>query len=129
MRDLQNLSPRERQIMDAVYRLGEAAVAEVRDEIPDPPGYDAVRTTMRLLEQKGFLKHRREGPRYLYRPVLKKGMVRERALEKVVRTFFDGSASAAALALLDSESTKLGEEEIESLRDLIARAESRRGEG
>lgn len=126
MSDLAQLSPRERQIMEAVFRRGEATVVEVRDEIPDPPGYDAVRTTMRLLEEKGFLLHRQEGPRYVYRAALDKGTVRHGALENLVRTFFDGSAWSAAVALLELESPEPAEEEIEDLRALIAEAE--RGE-
>lgn len=122
---LEKLSPRERQIMEAIYRLGEATVADVRGEIADPPGYDAVRTTMRLLESKGFLRHRKHGPRYVYRAAVDKSAVRKRALESVVRTFFDGSAWSAALALLRSEGAGPDDVEIEELRSLVAEAERR----
>ena len=92
------LSRRERQILDAVYRLGEGTVADVREQIPDPPGYDSIRTTMRLLEEKGILSHRSDGPRYVYQATVEKGAARRSALHELVRTFFDGSAEAAALA-------------------------------
>ena len=113
------LSRRERQIAEALYRLGEGTVAEVRDEIPDPPGYDAVRTTMRLLEQKGVLSHRREGQRYVYRPVVEKGEARSGALREMVRTFFDGSAGAAALALVKLARGEATDAELEGLRRLL----------
>lgn len=102
--------------MEAVYRRGEATVAEVRDEIPDAPGYDAVRTTMRLLEDKGVLRHRRDGQRYVYRAVVEKTRARQGALRDLVRTFFDGSAEAAALALLKLERGEEADAEIERLR-------------
>lgn len=122
---MQKLSPRERQIMDAVYRLGEGTVAEVRDEIQEPPGYDAVRTTMRLLEDKGLLRHRQDGPRYVYRAAIDKDAASETVLENVVRTFFDGSAWAAAVALLRLQRGEPDDKEIEDLRSLIAEAERR----
>ena len=114
------LSRRERQILEAVYRLGEATVAEVREEIPDPPGYDSIRTTMRLLEDKGILRHRPDGPRYVYSATVEKGAARRTALDDLVRTFFDGSAEAAALALLELEREEVGDEEIERLRRRLA---------
>lgn len=113
-----HLSRRERQILEGVYRLGEATVAEVRVLLPDPPGYDAVRTTMRLLEEKGVLRHRREGQRYIYRATVEKGAARQGALKDLVRTFFDGSAEAAALALLELEG-RASTDEIERLRSRI----------
>jgi BlaI family transcriptional regulator, penicillinase repressor len=110
------LSRRERQILDAVWRLGEGTVAEVREHIPDPAGYDSVRTTMRLLEDKGVLHHRRDGQRYVYRATVEKGAARQTALHELVRTFFDGSAEAAALALLEMDREEVGDEEIDLLR-------------
>jgi predicted transcriptional regulator len=119
----QRLSGRERQIVEAVYQLGEGTVAQVRERMPDPPGYDAVRTTMRLLTEKGVLRHRRDGQRYIYRPAVEKGKATQRALTDLVRTFFDGSAEAAALALLKLGGDELADTEIESLRLRLRRAE------
>jgi predicted transcriptional regulator len=118
------LSRRERQIVEAVYRLGEGTVAEVREQIPDPPGYDSIRTTMRLLEDKGVLSHRRDGQRYVYRATVEKGAARESALHELVRTFFDGSAEAAALALLALDRDEVGEDEILRLRSRLYEDES-----
>lgn len=113
------LSRRERQVVEAVYRLDEATVAEVQAELADPPGYDAVRTTLRLLEEKGVLRHRRRGQRYVYRPVMAKSRARQGALRELVRTFFEGSAEAAALALLKLEHGDGAGEEIDRLRRLV----------
>jgi predicted transcriptional regulator len=114
------LSRRERQILEAVYRLGDATVANVRADIPDPPGYDSIRTTMRLLEEKGILRHRRDGQRYVYSATVEKGAARRSALNELVHTFFDGSAEAAALALLELDREEVGDEEIERLRRRLA---------
>jgi BlaI family transcriptional regulator, penicillinase repressor len=117
------LSRRERQILEGVYRLGEATVAEIRAQLPDPPGYDSVRTTMRLLEDKGVLRHRRDGQRYVYRATLEKGKARQGALRELVRTFFDGSAEAAALALLELDGSGQGDE-IGDLRRRLSQHEA-----
>jgi predicted transcriptional regulator len=116
----EQLSRRERQILEAVYRLGEATVAEVREEIPEPPGYDSIRTTMRLLEDKGILRHRSDGQRYVYSATVEKGAARRTALNELVRTFFDGSAEAAALALLELGRGDASDDEIERLHRRIA---------
>lgn len=113
------MTRRERQIVEAVYRLGDATVAEVQEEIADPPGYDSVRTMMRLLEEKGVLRHRRDGQRYVYRPVVEKAQARQGALRELVRTFFDGSAEAAALALLKLERGEPTDAELARLRRLL----------
>lgn len=118
------LARRERQIVEAVYRLGEATVAEVQKEIADPPGYDSVRTSMRLLEEKGVLRHRRDGQRYVYRPVVEKAQARQGALRELVRTFFDGSAEAAALALLRLERGGATDAELARLRRLLEEDEA-----
>lgn len=96
----QTLSPRERQILDAVYALEEATVEAVRARMPDPPGYDAVRTTMRILEEKGLLAHRRDGKRYVYRPTVPPRRARRQAMEHLAETFFGASPEVAALAFL-----------------------------
>src|SRR5438128_478613 len=98
------LSRRERQIMDVIYRRGRATAAEVLEELPDPPSYSAVRALLRLLEEKGHVKHEQDGPRYVFTPTVTRERARRSALKHVVRTFFDGSATDAVAALLDGDS-------------------------
>jgi predicted transcriptional regulator len=113
---LQNqLSRRERQIMDILYRLGEAGAAEVVAHLPDRPAYNSVRVTLGILERKGVVRHRQEGSRYVYSPTQPAEAVRESALRHLGRTFFRGSPSKAVLTLLDSPSTRLSEEELNEL--------------
>jgi predicted transcriptional regulator len=114
------LGKRERQIMDAVYRLGRATVAEVRAELPDPPSYSAVRGMMRFLEEKGQLRHVQEGVRYVYIPTVAPSKARKSALEKLVHTFFGGSAREAAAALI--EDADLEKEDLDRLQTLIDKA-------
>ncbi len=109
------LSRRERQIMDALFRRGEATVAEVMDEMPDPPSYSAVRATLRILEEKGHVVHRQDGPRYVYLPAVEPAEARQDALEHLVRTFFHGSAEQAAVALLRMSDAELSDADIERL--------------
>jgi BlaI family transcriptional regulator, penicillinase repressor len=120
------LSRRERQIMDVIYRRGRATAAEVLEDLPDPPGYSAVRALLRLLEEKGHVRHEQDGPRYIYAPTVNRERARKSALKHVVRTFFDGSATDAVAALLDSEG-KLDSAELDRLSAMIeqARAEGR----
>jgi predicted transcriptional regulator len=116
------LSARERQIMDAIYSRGEATVAEVMQALPNPPGYSAVRGLLRILEEKGHLEHREEGRRYVYLPTVPRGRAQRSALERVLNTFFAGSASQAVAALLDMEADRLTEEELAELASLVERA-------
>lgn len=116
------LSRRERQIMDVIYRHGQATAQEVLDHLPDPPSYSAVRTLLRVLEEKGHVRHRQDGPRYVYLPIVSRDKARESALRQVVRTFFDDSAEQAVAALLDMSSSKLSERELSRLATLIDRA-------
>jgi BlaI family penicillinase repressor len=109
------LSRRERQIMDVLYRLGEAGAAEVVDHLSDRPPYNSVRVTLGILERKGVIRHRREGNRYEYRPTVPAEAMQESALRHLVRTFFRGSSSKAVLTLLDSPSTRLSKEELNEL--------------
>jgi predicted transcriptional regulator len=120
------LSRRERQIMDVLYALGQATVSEVLERIPDPPSYSAVRATMRVLEEKGEVVHLQDGPRYLYRPVTPQDSARTAALRHLVRTFFGGSAEAAAAALLRLNETRLPDADLDRL---AAKVESARDEG
>ena len=116
------LSRRERQIMEIVYRLGSATAAEVLESIPDPPSYSAVRAMMRILEEKGHLTHRHDGPRYVYSPVVPRAAARQSALRSLVKTFFDGSATQAVAALLDMSESRLSGDEAEQLGRLIEKA-------
>lgn len=121
-----DLGRRERQIMDVVYRRGRATVADVQERLPDPPSYSAVRAMLGKLEAKGVLTHEEEGPRYVYLPTKPREEARERVLERMIRTFFDGSAARAAAAILELESTEASEEELE---ELLARIEAARERG
>ena len=116
------LSRRERQIMDILYRLGEAGAAEVVEHLSDRPAYNSVRVTLGILERKGVVGHRREGTRYIYSPIVPPERARESALRHVVRTFFRGSPSKAVLTLLDSPSTRLSQEELNELAAWIEAA-------
>lgn len=116
------LSRRERQIMDVIYRLGEATAQEVQDNLPDPPSYSAARGLLRVLEEKGHVTHRQEGPRYVYHPTVPREEARANALKQVLKTFFDGSAEQAVAALLDMSGPELSDAEFDRLQSLIERA-------
>lgn len=116
---MKGLSRRERQIMDAIYRLGSAAAADVREEIPDPPSYSAVRALLRVLEEKGHVTHRQEGPRYVYEATTPREEARASALERVLSTFFDGSPGKAMAALLDLSAQDLSDDELAELETMI----------
>jgi predicted transcriptional regulator len=124
-KSLRDLGARERQIMDTIFQLGEASVADVLAKVPNPPSYSSVRTMIRLLEAKGFLRHRREGTKYVYRPTQSVEAARRSALKHLLQTFFGGSAPDAVAAILDSE--KLSAEDLAKIEDLIddARKEGR----
>ena len=115
-----DLGRRERQIMDLVYQLEEASVAQVREAMPDPPSYSSVRTMIRSLEGKGLLKHRREGMKYLYRPTQSKRKVSRSALRHLMTTFFEGSASEAVAAIFESE--KMDSDDLKRIESLIKQA-------
>jgi predicted transcriptional regulator len=115
------LSRRERQIMDSIYRRGKATVAEVLEDLPDPPSYSAVRALLRLLEEKGHVRHEQDGPRYVFLPTVNRDRASKSALTHVVRTFFDGSASDAVAALLDGDD-KLDDAELDRLSAMIEHA-------
>src|SRR2546428_9033952 len=114
------LGKRERQIMEAVYRLGRASVAEVRAELADPPSYSAVRGMLRFLEQKGQLRHVQDGVRYVYLPTVAPSKARKSALERLVRTFFGGAARDPPAALIGD--LQLEEENLDPLQSLIDQA-------
>ena len=119
------LSRRERQIMDVLFQRGKATAAEVQENMPEPPSYSAVRAHLRILEEKGHVVHQQDGPRYLYRPTMTKDRATRSALHHVVNTFFDGSAEQAMAALLDESSSRLSEQELDRLAEMIERARER----
>jgi predicted transcriptional regulator len=112
------LSRRERQIMDVIYRHGKVTAAEVLAELPEPPGYSAVRAMLRLLEEKGHIRHEQDGPRYVFTPTVNRDKARRSAMRHLVRTFFDGSTEDAVAALLQNDSG-ISEAELERLSQLI----------
>lgn len=118
----ENLSRRERQIMDIIYERGQATAAEVLEALPDPPSYSAVRALLRVLEDKRHLQHEQDGPRYVYKPTVSRSRARHTALERLVRTFFDGSPEQAVAALLDMSGADLSDEELARLQKLIEQA-------
>ena len=120
------LSRRERQIMDTLYQLGEATAAEVLERLPDPPSYSAVRAMLRILEDKGHVRHHEDGPRYVFAPVVARDTARQSAVTHLLRTFFDGSVEQAMTALLDATDRKLSGAEVDRLAALI---EQRKREG
>lgn len=114
------LSRRERQIMDIVYRRGRATAAEVMDDMSDPPTYNAVRAALRLLEEKGQLRHEEDGRRYVYLPTTPRNRARTHALQHLLRTFFGGSAEQVVNALL--EETDLSQAEMDRIAKRIEEA-------
>jgi predicted transcriptional regulator len=115
------LSRREREIMDVIYRAGRATAAEVLDQLADPPSYSAVRALLRVLEDKGHLRHEEDGPRYVFVPTVPPERARQSALRQILHTFFDGSTEQAVAALLDMKSN-LSDAELDRLSRLIADA-------
>jgi predicted transcriptional regulator len=120
--ELPELSRREREMMDIIYRAGEATVAEVLDAMEHPPSYSAVRSTINILQNKGHLKHRHEGNRYVYVPTRDRADARLSALDHLLQTFFDGSTADAVTALLEEKGTELNREELERLAKLLRQA-------
>ncbi|MHC5542381.1 BlaI/MecI/CopY family transcriptional regulator [Singulisphaera rosea] len=116
------LSRRERQIMDVIYQTGRSTAAEVREALSDPPSYSAVRTLLRVLEEKGQLRHEQEGPRYVYLPTVPRDKARRSALKRLVQTFFEGSTAQAVAALLGEPNAKLTDEDLDRLSSLIEQA-------
>ncbi len=116
------LSRRERQIMDVVYRLGKATAAEIVDGIPDPPTRDAIRRLIRILEEKGLLRHVADGPRHVYSPTLAPEKARLSAVDHLLQTHFRGSVSQAIAALLESSAGGLTEAELKKITNLIEEA-------
>lgn len=122
------LSRRERQIMDILYRDGKATAAEVRSSLPEPPSYSAVRAMLRILEDKGHIRHEEDGPRYVYTPIVTRDKAKRSALRHVLNTFFDGSASQVLAALFEMSPKDLDDRELARLRRLIDAAKNKEGE-
>lgn len=122
-RSLDDLSRRERQIMNVLYASDEVSVGEILDQLDDPPSYSAVRATLRVLEQKGHVEHAQEGPRYVYGPTVRRETARSAALRELVRTFFDGSTELAASALVQM-SDNLSDVERDRITQEIQKARS-----
>jgi BlaI family transcriptional regulator, penicillinase repressor len=116
------LTRRERQIMDVLFRRGRATAADVMDELPGEPSYSTVRTQLRVLEDKGHVRHEEEGLRYVYMPAMARQAARKSALRHLVDTFFDGSAENVVAALLGGEGARLSDEELQRISDLVSKA-------
>ncbi len=122
---MEDLGPRERQIMAIIYRLGRATASEVLAELPDSPSNSAVRGMLRLLEEKGHLRHEHDGPRYVYRPTADPARVSRSAVRHLVKTFYDNSASSAVTAMLGMYEGRLKEEDFDRLEAAIDQARKR----
>jgi predicted transcriptional regulator len=116
------LSRRERQIIDILYRRGRASAAEVMEDLPGDSSYSTVRTQLRVLEEKGHVRHEQDGPRYVYSPAVPRGTVRRSALKHLVETFYEGSVEQAVAALLGGEGSRLTDQQLDRIEDLIKRA-------
>ena len=116
------LTRRERQIMDILFRRGRATAAEVMEDLPGEPSYSTVRTQLRVLEEKGHVRHEEDGVRFIYMPAVARHAARKSALRHLVETFFDGSSEKAVAALLGGEGSKLSDEQLDRIADLIAKA-------
>jgi predicted transcriptional regulator len=119
---LLDLSRRERQILDVLYKSGRATAAEVQAAIPNAPSYSAVRTLLRILEDKGHIRHEQDGARYVYLPTVARDRAKKSALRHMLNTFFEGSAAQAIAALLDEDSKRLSDEDWNRLEAMIDRA-------
>jgi BlaI family transcriptional regulator, penicillinase repressor len=118
----QQLSRRERQIMDVLHTRQSATVADIRAALPNPPGYSAVRALLRILEEKGHVKHREDGARYVYLPRESQAAASRSALKRVVSTFFQGSVTQTVAALLETGDIRLADSELNKLQQIIKQA-------
>ena len=126
---LSELSRRERQIMDILFREGQAAASEVQTAMADAPSYSAVRAMLRVLEDKGHIRHEQDGPRYVYKPVIARERAKRSAMRHLLHTFFEGSHEQAVAALLDEASTSLSEQDLDRLAKVIERHRAKEGTG
>ena len=121
-KSITDLSRRERQIMDVIFKKRAATAAEVCEAMPDPPSYSSVRALLRILEDKGLLKHKQQGPRYLYQPTVRRDRARTSALKHLMHTFYDNSIEQVVAALMEMSGSDMSEEEYEELSRMIERA-------
>lgn len=121
-KELKTLSRREQQIMDIIYSRGEASANEVMENLSDPPSYSAVRALLRILEEKGHLRHKQDGQRYVYSPTLARDRAKHSALRRVLQIFFGDSAEEAVAALLDISQERLSDDELQRMEELIKQA-------
>lgn len=115
-------SRREREILDALYKLGKASAAEIREQIPDPPTYTAIRTHLSILEKKGHVRHESDGTRYIYEPLVAREQMGKRALDQLLQTFFDNSVERAVAAMLTRKDAAVPREDLDRLSRLIEKA-------
>ena len=116
------MSRRERQILDVLFRTGRATAAEIQEAMPEPPSYSAVRTLLRILEDKGHVKHEQDGARYVYMPRIARDHAKKSALRHLLHTFFEGSAPQAIAALLDEDCSRLTKDDWKRLSAMVERA-------
>ncbi len=116
---METLSRRERQILDILYREGRATAAEIQGALPDSPSNSATRTLLKILEEKGHIRHEADGPRFVFLPVISRQKARVSALKHMLQTFFDGSAGDAAAALVDGSAAKMSDAELDQLESII----------
>jgi predicted transcriptional regulator len=117
-------SRREREIMDALYKLGQASAAQILDEIADPPSYTAIRTLLTVLEKKGHVRHTSDGTRYIYEPRVAREQMGKRAIDSLLKTFFDNSVERAVAALLTHEDADISRADLDRLSKLIEKAKT-----
>jgi len=127
-KQIRNLSRRERQIMDILYRAGRATAAEIHQALPDRPSYSAVRAKLRVLEEKGHVRHQAQATRYVYSAVVPRERAKDSALRHLLATFFDNSAEQAVSALLSLESRRLSAKKLDELSRLIEQAKEEQKE-
>ena len=116
------LTKRERQIVDALYRLGRATAAEIMAAVPGAPTYSTIRTQLRVLEAKGHVRHEEQGLRYVYMPTVPRSAARRSALKHLVETFFDGSSAKAVAALLGGEASRLSDDDLDRIAAIVKNA-------
>jgi BlaI family transcriptional regulator, penicillinase repressor len=120
-----DLSRRERQIMNILYRCGRATAADIREQLPNKPSYSGVRAMLRILEEKGHVRHEEEALRYVFLPTVPREKAKRSAVAQLLETFFEGSTEKAVAALLNGSSTGLSHEELDRLSLLIEEAKKR----
>ncbi len=112
--------------MDVIYRLGNATVSQVLEQLKDPPGYNSIRVTLGILEKKGVLKHKKEGQKFVYRPTVSRERAKRSAMERVLQIFFEGSTPKALSTLLDMKANNLSDQDLDELSTMISRAREMR---